>query len=116
MTGRRSMTLGDWLNSAVNLIIGLLLGMATFGLAKLLNAGLWLSALLVILPFLALVAFVQLMDGLLERLFPTGVRPANAPAAQEPKPMTRRLSLPAGFGLGVIAGALGFSEPILGVL
>jgi hypothetical protein len=110
------MTLGDLSNSATNALIGFFLGMAGFGLAKLLFAGAWAMALAVILPFAALFVFIRLFDGLTERIFPSGIRPARTPQAPERKPLMHRLSLPAGFLLGALAGVLGLSDQILGAL
>jgi uncharacterized membrane protein YfcA len=110
------MTLGDWSTSATNALIGFFLGMAGYGLAKLLFAGAWSMAFAVILPFAALFVFISLFDGLTERIFPSGIRPARTPGTPDRKPMARRLSFPAGFLLGALAGVLGLSDQILGAL
>jgi uncharacterized membrane protein YfcA len=110
------MTLGDWSASATNATIGFLLGLAGYGLAKLFFAGAWSMAMAVVLPFAALFVFIRLFDGLTERIFPSGIRPARTSQAPESKPLLRRLSFPAGFLLGALAGVLGLSDQILGAL
>jgi hypothetical protein len=80
------MTLGDWSTSATNALIGFFLGMAGHGLAKLLFAGAWSMAFAVILPFAALFVFISLFDGLTERIFPIGIRPARTPGTPDRKP------------------------------
>ena len=107
------MTIGDWLDSLVNVVLGLLLGMAAHGLATLIGAGLWALAILIIVPFVLLLFFHQALDRLTEWLAPSGIRPARSPAPSKGKSIARTLSLPAGFVLGVLAAVLELS---LGVL
>jgi uncharacterized membrane protein YdfJ with MMPL/SSD domain len=109
------MTAGDWRNGAVMAVIGAFLGMAAHGLAGLMAAGFWVSAALVVLPFLALVLFVQAFDGLCDRLFPSGVRPAKAQTSER-RPLARTLALPASLALGAAAGWLWLSGPSMGML
>lgn len=110
------MTFGDWFNSLCNIVIGLFLGLATHGLANLIGAGLWVSALILVVPFALLMFFDQTLDRLFDRLFPSGVRPARVPAPSRRKPLIRTLSLPAGVVLGVLAAALGLSDVILAAI
>jgi len=110
------MTIGDWLNSMVNVVVGLFLGMAVHGLATLIGAGLWVTAILVIVPFVLLLFFDQALGRQTGRLFPSGIRPARNPAPSQDKPLARTLSLPAGFLLGVLAAASELSQVILTAL
>ena len=113
------MTIGDWLNSLSNVLVGLFFGMAAHGLGTLLVAGLWVTAILVTVPFVALFfvgAFDRLIDWLFNWLFPSGIRPARTSAKPQRKPLARTLSLPAGFALGVLAAALELSKAILELL
>ena len=110
------MQLGDWLNAAVNLVIGIFLGIAIDGLALLLADGLWLLALFILISVGGLLLFNGLLDMVFERLFPSGIRPAPNSQTQTPKPLLRRLSLPVGLVLGVILARLGLASTILAVL
>lgn len=110
------MTIGDWLNSLGNVVVGLFFGMAAHGLGTLLVAGLWVTAILVTVPFVALFFFVGAFDRLIDWLFPSGIRPARTPAKPQRKPLVRTLSLPTGFALGGLAAALELSQGILELL
>jgi hypothetical protein len=110
------MTIGDWLNSMVNVVVGLFLGMAVLGLATLIGAGLWVTAILVIVPFVLLLFFDQALGRQTERFFPSGIRPARKPAPGQDKPLARTLSLPAGFLLGVLAAARELNQVMLTAL
>lgn len=107
------MTIGDWLNSLVNVVLGLIFGVAVHGLATLIGAGLWVSAILIIVPFVLLLFFHQALGRVTEWLAPSGIRPARIPAPSKGKPLARTLSLPAGFVLGVLAAAFELSQGIL---
>jgi hypothetical protein len=116
MIERRSMQWGNWFNAAANAVIGCLLGMAADGLAQLVVAGWWPVALLIAMIFPAVLLFDRLLDGIFERVFPGGIRPARTPKAKAHAPLVRVLSLPAGFALGLILTRLGLAEQILGAL
>ncbi len=108
------MRAGDWANAAVNLVVGVLLGVAINGLVQLISTGSWFLAVLIAVlstVFLLLLWF----DGLFDKVFPSGVQPARKPQML-PKPLARRLSLPAGLILGVILASLGLDEWLLGWL
>lgn len=111
--GIHNMTIGDWLNSLVNVVVGLFFGMAAYLLAALIGAGAWISAIGVIVPFVVLWFFVAAFDRLIDWLFPSDIRPARTPAPRQRKPLARTLSLPAGFALGVLAAALELTQGIL---
>ena len=110
------MTLGDWFHSAVKLVVGFLLGIAAYSLATVLDVSLWLSAVIVVVPFLAIIAFAQFAEGLWDRLLNGGVYPANLAAKTERKPLLRVLSAPIGFAVGALAGILGFSDQTMAML
>jgi hypothetical protein len=110
------MTLGDWLNSLINVVLGMFLGMAALGLANLIGAGLWVPAILFTVPVVLLMFFDQGLGHLIDRLFPSGIRPARVPAPPRGKPLVRTLSLPAGVVLGVLVAALGLSDGLLPAL
>lgn len=105
-----NMKLGDWANSAVNLVIGVLLGWSANGLIGLMTSTFW--PLAIIIPVLFIV--VLLLDGwfsaAVDKVFPTGVKPA---ATKRRNPLARRLSLPLGFAIGLVVARLGFGLPFL---
>ena len=41
MSERRKMGIGDWMNAAINVVIGVLLGSVIFGLVQLVASGSW---------------------------------------------------------------------------
>ena len=110
------MTIGDWLNSLINVVMGLLFGVAAHGLASLIGAGFWVLAILVSAPFVLVLFFDQALDRLTQRLLPSVMRPARTSAPPRGKPLARTLSLPAGFVLGVLAAELDLSQGILAAL
>ena len=107
------MTFGDWANSAVNLVIGVLLGWAAYGLIGLLTSAFWPLAIIIPAMFLGVLLFDSALSHVFEKILPIGVRPADNPVR---KPWPRRLSLPVGLAVGLVLAWLGFSLPFIGVL
>lgn len=120
MSERRNMEPGDWLNAAVNVLIGLFLGVALNGLLQLFADGAWAVALVIAVMAFGAAVFLIFFDGLVgklfERVFPSGVRPSHSPKAEDRKPIARLLSLPLGIFLGAILAGLGLTNAILGML
>lgn len=116
MSERRKMGVGDWINAAINVVIGVLLGSVVYGLVQLVASGSWLMALITVILAGGLFLLIALSDKLFDRLFPIGIRPAKTPQTQRPKPLLRALSLPSGFLLGVVLAVLGLDRTILGFL
>ena len=121
------MTIGDWLNSLVNVVVGLLFGVAAYELGALIGAGQWVTVVFIIVLVVVFLFFVQVfdrlidwLDRLMDWLLPTkiraAIRAARIPAPRQRKPLARTLSLPAGFVLGVLAAALGLSKEIMAAL
>lgn len=113
MSERRKMGASDWMNAAVNVVIGALLGSATYGLAQLVASGSWLMALILVLLAAGLFLIVVLSDKLFDLFSGVRFRPAKNP---KPKPLPRVLSLPLGFVLGVVLAVLGLDTAILDLL
>jgi len=113
---RRRMQFGDWLNAAISLIIGMLLGSVVDGLAQLVTTGLWLSAVVIVLVGAGFFLFMLVFDKLSDRLFLIGVRPATKQQAKGRTPLPRLVSLPVGVVLGVVLTRLGFDGAILGMI
>lgn len=116
MRERRKMGTGDWINAAINVLIGVLLGFVIYGLVQLVASGSWLMAMILVLLGGGLFLFMILQDKLFDRLFSIGIRPARNPQPQLPKPLLRVLSLPLGFILGVVLAFLGLDRTILALL
>jgi hypothetical protein len=49
MSERRKMVVGDWMNAAINVVIGVLLGSVIYGLVQLVASGSWLMAMILVL-------------------------------------------------------------------
>jgi hypothetical protein len=107
------LSIGDWTNSAINLVIGVLLGWSAHGLIGLTTSAFWPLAILIPALFLGVLLLDWYVDAISERLFPTGVKPATTPNR---KPLARRLSLPSGLAIGLIAAWLGLGLPFLGTI
>lgn len=116
MSKRRRMQLGDWVNAVINAAIGLFLGLAADGLARLFNSEAWPLAVIIPIVFAGLFLFSLMFDRLVDRVFPSGVRPARKPHADGGTPLLRLLSLPAGFALGVILAQFGLADAVFAVL
>ena len=114
------MTIGDWLNSLVNVVVGLLFGVAAYELGALIGAGQWVTAVFIIVLVVVFLFFVQVFDRLMDWLLPSdiraAIRSARIPAPRQRKPLARTLSLPAGLVLGVLASALGLGKEIMAAL
>lgn len=104
---------GDWFNSAVNVVIGVLLGSAAHGAMQLVTTVYFPIVVLTALMFGGLVLLDSAIDRLFSRFFGPGIRPAHKPGR---KPLARILSLPTGLVLGVVLAALGLSQSILAML
>ena len=116
MSERRKMKLGDWFNTAINVLIGLLLGSVGYGLAQLVADGAWLAALIIVILGAGLFGFMLLSDKLFDLFLPSAIRPAKNPEPQPPKPLLRVLSLPIGFVFGVVLAILDLDRTILALL
>lgn len=110
------MEAGDWFHVAVNVLIGLLLGSAAYGLLQLVISGAWLFALILVVLGLTLFGIVVLSDKLFDRLFPVWVGPVSKKKRNQPKPLLRLLSLPIGFAVGAVLAGFGLDRIILDLL
>ena len=116
MSERRSMQLGDWLNAAVSVVIGALLGSAAYGLAQLVASGAWLMAAIIVLLGITLFLIMVIMDKISDRLFPSWIGTVGKRQKQLLKPLARVLSLPVGFLIGMVLAVLGFDRTLLDLL
>ena len=69
MSERRKMGVGDWMDAAINVVIGVFLGSVIYGLAQLVASGSWLMAMILILLGGGLFLIMVLSDKLPDRLF-----------------------------------------------
>lgn len=113
MANRRKMQLGDWFNGAALLAVGFFLGLALDGMIDLVGTSFW--PLIILLPVLfgSVFVFGQMFDGLIERFFPSGIKPAKGAQRKERMPLALVLSLPGGVVLGVIGGQMGLRALLL---
>jgi len=102
--------IGHWAMASVNFVIGVLLGVAINGLARLMLSGAWVAVFTLLALSAALFLIVWLHDRLGEKLFPSGIRPARKPKRVRKTPLFRRLSLPVGLVLGILLAALGWDQ------
>ena len=116
MSERRDMAVTDWLDAFINLVIGILLGMAAASLVQLATTDFWPLAIVIPILFAGVFLFIRVFDGLFERIFSIGVRPARKPRPEGKKPLVLLFSLPAGLVLGVILERIGLSGTILDLL
>lgn len=115
MNERRSMELGDWLQAAVNVVLGVFVGIVVFGLTQLVVSGAWLMALILVVLGFGYFVFVLLADKLFDWIFPSGIRTVGK-RKHQPKPLLRALSLPAGLLLGIALAGLGLDRVLLDAL
>ena len=106
------MKTGEWVNTAMKVMIGVLMGMAIHGVAELMLRGAWFYVLLIVVLSIGLFLLVLLHEFIGEKLFPSGIRPARKPRTILKAPLSRRLSLPAGLVIGIALAALGLDEPL----
>ena len=106
MSKRRTMHGGDWFNTAINVVFGFLLGSPVHDLMQLAKADFWLVVLLTPPLFAGFFLCVWVVDSLLDRLFPSGIRPAQKAQRSEGTPLLRLVSLPAALVVGVLWAAI----------
>ncbi len=107
------MNIWDWANSATNLVVGLLLGWAAYGLVGLMTTAFWPLAIIIPVLFLGVLLLDSALNAVSEKFFPGGVKRPRIPRQ---KPLGRRLSLPLGLAIGLVVAWLGLDLPILGTI
>jgi hypothetical protein len=115
-TVARFTQVGNWANTAVNFVIGTLLGVAINGLIQLVFTGAWVAVLNLSVLAVTLFCILLLHDWLGNKLFPGGIRPAREPEKGSRTPLARRLGLPVGLVVGVLLAALGLDDWVFGWL
>lgn len=113
MSDRCKMQVGDWLNGAAILAAGVFLGIAIDAMLDLAGTAFW--PLIILIPVLIGGGFLGVLffDRLVDRFFPSGIRPASRPGTGKRRPLALLLSLPAGIIIGVIGAQLGVSDMLL---
>lgn len=109
MGNRRKMEMGDWFNAVAFLGVGFFLGLALDGLLQLDGAAFWIAAISIPIMFWGLIAVSSLFDGLIDRIFPSGIKAARGPQQKERKPLAVLLSAPAGIVSGLAGGQFGLA-------
>lgn len=108
------MEVGDWANTAVNLVLGVFVGIAIHGLMQLITTAFWPVAIVISLLFAVVPLIDYWLDWLIDRVFPSGIRAARKPQAEGRTPLPRLLSLPAGLIVGVALARLDLDNAIVG--
>ena len=104
------MTAGDWFNSVVNVVLGLLSGIVVYKLLLMVTTGYWGAAIIIVLGvgFLAMVE--RGVDHLFDWLFPSGIRAPQKHYEKTKAPLARRISFPLSFVLGAIVALIGLDS------
>lgn len=105
------MGIGDWANAMINFLIGLILGWAANGLVSLVTTAFWPLAILIPTLFLGVLLFDSWFSSVVDKIFPSGVKPAKRPVR---RPLARRLGLPLGLAIGLVVAWLGLGLPFVG--
>lgn len=106
------MNMGDWFNSIAFLAVGIYVGLAVDGILKLDWVIFWIFAIGMPIVFWVFIALSGMIDGLIDRILPGGIKPARNPRPKERKPLLVLFSLPA----GVVAGLVGARFGLAGLL
>ena len=113
---RRGMSFGDWCNSAVNLVIGVLLGLTAYGLMQLVTTGAWTLVIVILVGAAGVILLEFGIYRLFAWLLPSGIR---APTSHYPKaraPLIRLLGFPSGFLIGAIFAHFNLGNSLLEML
>ncbi len=110
MSDRRRMRIGDWLNGAAFLAIGVFLGLAADGMAGLAGTAFWPMIIIIPVLFGGVFLFLLFFDRVVDRIFSSGIKPASRPRTKDRKPLVLLLSLPTGIAIGMIGAQLGLGE------
>lgn len=113
MADRREMQPRDWVDSVFFLLIGAILGSVAEGLSLLVTSSFWPVAVIILLVILGALLSEFLIDKLIDRIFPSGVRAVYEPEKKGRRPLILLLSFPLGFVLGVILSKLGLDGTII---
>lgn len=113
---RGNMRANDWFNTALNIVMGTLLGIVVAGLGQKLATNFWLTVILTLILVAGFLGFNGLIDGLIDKIFPSGIRSARKPQARRRTPLLRLLSLPIGIVLGVALALLGLGDSLLDMI
>lgn len=107
---------GDWIQTAVNGVIGVFLGIAVYGLLSLVMSGAWWLALILLVLFAVLFLILLLTDKLFDRLMPVRIHRVKTRGPAPRKPLAVVLSMPAGLIIGILLAMLGLSESVLNLI
>ena len=113
MSHRRAVDFHDWINVALLVFIGILLGIAIESVYKLIAMGAWFIALIVTVPFLFVFLLEILMDKVFNQFFTIGVRRVYEPKNQKKKPLIVMLSFPTSFVFGFLLAKAGMGNTFL---
>lgn len=112
---RREMRAYDWFDAAVSVVIGVLLGVVIFHLMQLVTTSFWPIAILIPILFGGVLLLDGVFNRVIEKIFPSGIKPARKSVVQPKAPLPKRLSLPAGIAVGFSLALFGVDGGVLGV-
>lgn len=110
------MQISNWFNAAVNVAIGIFVGIVIAQLGRLIALGFWPIAIILLILIAGYLLFEGMFNRLVDKVFPSGIRPARKPTTRRRAPLPRLLSLPVGIILGVALDWLGLSEGLLALI
>lgn len=106
---RRKMEIGDWIDAIAFLGVGFFLGLALDGLLRLDGTAFWIATISMTIMFWGLIAVSNLFDGLIDRIFPSGIKAAPGTQPKKRKPLAVLLCAPAGIVSGLAGGQFGLA-------
>ena len=113
MANRRKMQIGDWFNGAGLLAVGVFLGLAVANMVQLIGTIFWPVIIVIPVLFGGFFLLVLLLDGLVDRIFGSGIKPAPNSKAKQRRPLTLLFCLPLGVVIGVIGAQFGLDNILL---
>ena len=116
MKQRRKMEISDWLNALALMVAGIFFGIAADAVVRLITSAGWLLAVIILLPFIALLLFEDILNKAMDRFFPSGIGPAHNLTPKGKSPWPRLLSLPVGVLIGAVLARSGLASALLDVL
>lgn len=102
----------DWFHGAALAAVGLFLGFALEGMARLAMAGSWLGIIGILVPFAGFLVFYVFLERITE-FISTGRFFLPKQSVKEHKPLGVLFSLPLGILIGVVGAQFGLQDMLL---
>lgn len=104
---------GVWFDAVWRVMLAVFFGYAIGSLARLSSIPLWLAAIIVLLLFYGSVMIEGVVDRLMDRFFPSGIRRAAKPRDRDSVSFMQRLRLPMALLVGICLAWLGVLDALL---